>query len=580
MKIAEIFILVLSSILLFSGCCINGVSYDYSATTKCLVEPERAHYRGGLIVNPAFNYGTEGWSPFGGAVIQEGISETGNRFVMVENRTNSLDSLSQKVQLEKGNLYSFSAWIQISKGSENESEIVSVMFKTSEGTLIPGGEVVAKQGCWSLLKGGIVANFSSPVEILLECRNTRVDIWADSLSMQPFTPEQWRTHQEESINKVRKSRVSLQLTYANETALDGAIVSIKQTKPGFPFGCGINHKILNSTGYQDWFTSRFRFTSFTNEMKWYSTEKKQGEENYVVADAMVEFAQQNGIFIRGHNILWDNPKMQPDWVKDLPPDELRDATIQRVNSVVSRYAGQLIGWDVVNENLHFRFFEDNLGENASAVFYSMTYSLDPDTILFMNEYNTIEDSTDQDSSAVRYKKKLEEILGFPGNENVKAGIGLQGHFGSGQPNIAYMRCELDILGTMGLPIWLTEVDLHKSPDQAKYLEEILREGFSHPAVEGIIIFGGPEVSGFYNMTLAGEDFINTEVGDVVDKLIDEWTSGDLEIAGDDEGFSEVLLFHGDYVATVNHPRTNSSTTVNFTVTKDTTGRSILVQIDA
>jgi GH35 family endo-1,4-beta-xylanase len=259
--------------------------------------------------------------------------------------------------------------------------------------------------------------------------------------------------------------VRFQVTQANKTAMQGAIVSIKQFKSDFPFGCGMNHIILKSTDYQNWFASRFKFTTFTNEMKWYSTEKKQGHENYTVPDAMVKFAKQNGISIRGHNIFWDDPKYQPDWVKSLSPQDLRKAAEKRINSVVSRYSGQLIAWDVVNENVHFRFFEDKLGENASAEFYSTAYQLDPNAIMFMNEYNTIEYSEDQTVSAANYKKKLEEILQYPGNDRILAGIGLQGRFGSGQPNLAYMRSSLDILGAIGVPIWLTEVNVDKDPDQ-------------------------------------------------------------------------------------------------------------------
>lgn len=45
---------------------------------------------------------------------------------------------------------------------------MTVVFKTFDGKLIRGGETLAKQGCWSLLKGGIIANSSSLVEILFE----------------------------------------------------------------------------------------------------------------------------------------------------------------------------------------------------------------------------------------------------------------------------------------------------------------------------------------------------------------------------------------------------------------------------
>jgi hypothetical protein len=46
--------------------------------------------------------------------------------------------------------------------------MVSVVFKTNGSELIHGGHVIAKHGCWSFLKGGIVANFSIPAEILFE----------------------------------------------------------------------------------------------------------------------------------------------------------------------------------------------------------------------------------------------------------------------------------------------------------------------------------------------------------------------------------------------------------------------------
>jgi hypothetical protein len=59
-----------------------------------------------------------------------------------------------------------SAWFQLSEGSD----LVSVVFKRNGSELVRGGHVIAKNGCWSLLKGGIVANFSSPAEILFEVK--------------------------------------------------------------------------------------------------------------------------------------------------------------------------------------------------------------------------------------------------------------------------------------------------------------------------------------------------------------------------------------------------------------------------
>ncbi|TXG64096.1 hypothetical protein EZV62_011090 [Acer yangbiense] len=549
---------------------------------QCLAEPGRAHYGGGRIVNPEFNRGVEGWTVFGQGAIKQGTSkESGNRFIVAHSRRKPLDSFSQKILLENGKFYSFSAWVQISEGSET----VAAIFKTSDGKLLYGGKVLAKHGCWSLLKGGLVANFTSSAHIIFKSNNTGVEIWADNVSLQSFTKEQWRSHQDKSIDKVRKQRVRFHITYANKTAMEGGVISIKQIKSGFPFGCGMNHYILTNTDYQDWFASRFKFTTFTNEMKWYSTEKIEGVENYTIPDAMVKFCEKNGISIRGHNIFWDNPKHQPEWVKTLSPEDLKEAAARRINSVTTRYAGKLIHWDVMNENLHFRFYEDNLGNNASAEYYRTAHLLDPQAIMFLNEYNTIEFNNDETVNAHNYSIKLEEIISYPGNGNMCVGIGLQGHFNSGKPNLPYMRSALDLLGSFGFPIWLTEVDVDKgSPSQAEYFEEILREAYSHPAVKGIISFAGPEAAGFKVMPLTDKDFKNTAAGDVVDKLLGEWKSGDDLVvetsAAGNNGFSEISLFHGDYNLTIKHPVTNSSTSISFKVTKDLPRGTVYVQIDA
>ncbi|CAK8573835.1 unnamed protein product [Lathyrus sativus] len=571
-----IFLLSASCLLLLSsGFQLHSKPYDYSATTECVKEPYRAQYGGGIIVNPGFDHNIKGWTVVGNGTIEERISNDGNRFIVARNRTQALDGFSQKVHLKKGLIYIFSAWLQLSEGSQ----IVSVVFKTNGSELVHGGHVIAKHGCWSLLKGGIVATFSRHVEILFEIENPTVELWADSVSLQPFTRKQWRSHQDDSVERVRKNRVRFQVTHPNETALEGATVVIKQTKADFPFGCAMNHYILTNNEYQKWFVSRFKYTTFTNEMKWYSTEIVQGHENYTIPDAMLQFSKENGISVRGHNILWDSPRRQPHWDLTLSPDELRVAADKRMKSVVSRYKGQVIAWDVVNENVHFHFFEDKLGENISAEYYLAAYRLDPNTEMFMNEYNTIEISGDKNASPTNYLRKLKEIQKFPGIDGISLAIGLQAHFPSGVPNLAYMRTGLDLLAATGLPIWLTEVSVDAQPKQAEYFEDVLREGFSHPAVKGIIMFVGPEQAGFDSTLLADANFKNTPAGDVVDKLIRKWGTGPQTDIADSRGIIDISLYYGDYDVTVTHPLTQYSKTVNISVRKGFSLETVHVKMD-
>lgn len=103
----------------------------------------------------------------------------------------------------------------------------------------------------------------------------------------------------------------------------------------------------------------------------------------------------------------------------------------------------------------------------------------------------------------------------------------------------------------------------------------MKEAFSHPAVEGIISFSGPAIAGFKDMPLVDMNFKNTAAGNVVDKLLGEWKSENLETTTDGRGFSpEISLFHGDYDVVVSHPATKSSTSVSFTVSKDSIPQQI------
>uniref|UniRef100_A0A1D1YQM1 Endo-1,4-beta-xylanase C n=2 Tax=Anthurium amnicola TaxID=1678845 RepID=A0A1D1YQM1_9ARAE len=531
----------------------KAMSYDYSAGAECLAVPQKAQYSGGLILNPHFDDGLKGWTTFSGGEMEERISDGGNKFAVTHSRNQPYHSLSHKLYLEKGKFYTFSAWLQVNEGNVP----ITAIFKTAS-SFTHVGSVLAKSGCWSMLKGGLTVDSSGPAELYFETENATLEVWVDSVSLQPFTEKQWRTHQAESIEKVRKRRVAFTVVDDQGNRRPGAAVTIKQMRSRFPLGSAIPQQILTSRAYQSWFTSRFTVTTFENEMKWYSTEKSQGQVDYSVPDAMLAFAKKHGITVRGHNIFWEDPQYLQPWVRSLSANQLQAAVLKRINSVMSRYRGQVIGWDVVNENLHFAFFESNLGRSASAVLYQKAQQLDSSTPLFLNDYNTIEDASDSQSTPSKYLQKLREMR----NGRAMA-IGLEGHFHT--PNIPYMRSSLDVLARANLPIWLTEVDVSPSANQAHYLEQVLREAYAHPAVEGIIIWAARRPEGCYRMCLTDNEFRNLPTGDVVDKLIREWKTHQVVGTTDDNGIFEAQLFHGDYDVMISYPSLNSSMAQNLKV---------------
>ncbi|KAL9686074.1 hypothetical protein QQ045_023529 [Rhodiola kirilowii] len=307
---------------------------------------------------------------------------------------------------------------------------------------------------------------------------------------------------------------------------------------------------------QDWFTKRFNAAVFENELKWYATETVRGVVNYTIADQMMRFVRKNKIVTRGHNIFWDDPRYTPGWVLNLTGPELHSAVTSRMRSLMKKYKNEFIHWDVDNELLHFHLYEERLGPNATLKFFEAARDADPLATLFMNDFNVVETCSDANSTVDAYIAKLKEFkkYGVP-----MAGIGLEGHYSV--PNLPLTKAIIDKIATLDLPIWLTEVDIsHKidNKSQATYLEQILKEGYTHPAVNGIIMWTALHPYGCYEMCLTDQNFRNLPTGDVVDKLLAEWETGLVEGITDDHGTYSFFGFLGEHRVTVHYANVTKS----------------------
>ncbi|KAG6651594.1 hypothetical protein I3843_06G117500 [Carya illinoinensis] len=512
-----------------------GPLYDYTAYTECKKQPEEALYKGGILSNqPVSRIGVSAISAYSPALI--------------------LYNLTQ------GTIYCFSSWVKI-QGAE--SALIRASLKTEDTSYDCIGTVLAKRGCWSFLKGGFVLSSTSHLSILFlqTSDNTDINIAIASNSIQPFTREQWSTNQQYMINSQRKRAVTVHVSNEHGERLQGAAINIEQVSKDFPFGSAIAKTILGNLPYQNWFTKRFNAAVFENELKWYATEPKQGKVDYTIADQMVGFVRANQIMARGHNIFWEDPKYTPAWVLNLTGPELQSAVNSRIQSLLSKYSEEFIHWDVSNEMLHFDFYEQRLGPNATLHFYEIAHQSDPLATLFMNEFNVVEGCSDVNSTVDTYISRLREL--DQGDVSMD-GIGLESHFTV--PNPPLMRAILDKLATLGLPIWLTEVDISNALDkeqQAIYLEEVLREGFSHPSVNGIMLWTALHPNGCYQMCLTDHNFQNLPAGDVVDKLLKEWQTGKIEGETDEHGSYSFYGFLGQYEISVRYGSRSANSTISL-----------------
>jgi hypothetical protein len=112
-----------------------------------------------------------------------------------------------------------------------------------------------------------------------------------------------------------------------------------------------------------------------------------------------------------------------------------------------------------------------------------------------------------------------------------------------------MQERLDIMAQFGLPIWITEFDVVQEDEfrRAEEVEEFFRMAFSHPAVEGIMLWGfwaGAHWKG-PNAALVDEDWTVNAAGEMFQALLAEWTT-DTSARTSGAGVAAERVFHGDY----------------------------------
>ena len=124
----------------------------------------------------------------------------------------------------------------------------------------------------------------------------------------------------------------------------------------------------------------------------------EGVFDWTAPDALVQFAEDNGMAIRGHALLWH--LSTPKYFLAGSPEDVRARLENYVTEVVSRYRGRIFAWDVVNEVItdddsaadpyrRSNWWEAS-GGNADYIewAFNAARAADPNCLLFINEYNT------------------------------------------------------------------------------------------------------------------------------------------------------------------------------------------------
>ncbi|MCL4640890.1 MULTISPECIES: endo-1,4-beta-xylanase [Olivibacter] len=234
----------------------------------------------------------------------------------------------------------------------------------------------------------------------------------------------------------------------------------------FPIGVAVNGRSLAG---QEAHLLLQEFNSITpeNAMKMEVIHPRKLEYNWALADSIVAFAQKNRLRVRGHTLLWH--EQVPDWffLDDQGAPVTKDTLLKRlkdhITTVVGRYKGKVYAWDVLNEAIDDnpkQFLRQSkwleiAGEEILAKAFEYAHEVDPDALLFYNDYNS--ERPEKRERIYRLVKKLVDD-GVPIH-----GIGLQGHWSIFEPSTSDLEQALERYASLGLQLHFTELDVSVYP---------------------------------------------------------------------------------------------------------------------
>ncbi|CAJ1973506.1 unnamed protein product [Sphenostylis stenocarpa] len=456
-----------------------------------------------IIENSNLANGTDGWFPLGNCTLSVGSSSPriippmardslgpheslSGRYLLVTNRTQTWMGPAQMIS-EKLKLfltYQVSAWVRIgsaSTGPQNVNVALSV-----DNQWVNGGQVEVADGRWHEIGGSFrIEKQPSKVMVYIQGPASGVDLMVAGLQIFAVDRQARFKYLRRQTDKIRKRDITLKFSGLDSIGNLGTLVRVRQIQNDFPIGTCISRNNIDNEDFADFFVKHFNWAVFGNELKWYWTEPQQGNLNYKDADEMLDLCQKNKIDTRGHCIFWDVDGNVQQWIKSLNKTDLMTAVQNRLNGLLTRYKGKFRHYDVNNEMLHGSFYQDRLGKDIRANMFKTAHQLDPSATLFVNDYH-IEDGCDTRSSPEKY---IQHILDLQQQGAPVGGIGIQGHIDS--PVGPIVCSALDKLGTLGLPIWFTELDVSSTNEyvRADDLEVMLREALAHPAIDGVMLWG-------------------------------------------------------------------------------------------
>jgi len=422
------------------------------------------------------------------------------------------------------------------------------------------GENIAFSSSWQSFATTILAS-TSPILVNLYLADATGNYDIDDLLIEDLgAPDtEWYETAQNRIDTLRRGTIRVQVTDSEGVSRSNIGVQVKLKQHDFPFGTALNFKAVKPKGTETFNTYKEKVAEMfwagvtENAFKWPDYEPTQGNYDQEGIEEYLDWTEAQGWkLMRGHAFVWGIEKYNFDqhWPRQGTCEELSGYIKERINRDAALYAGRFHQYDVWNEIFHETAIFDRCSWDLLDSAFVWAHAADPDALLFLNEYSVI-----SGGSTEQYYGHIERMInaGLPIH-----GIGVQGHFGAQDVEPGLVKSRLDRLAEFGLPIVITEYDVGSMTEgvgttaadelrQAENHGKLIRTAFSHPAVEGIILWGfWDDQHWIENGGVYRSDWSAKPAADTLLKLWNEvWTTDEL-FTTNSSGEVVIPAYYGSY----------------------------------
>ena len=244
-------------------------------------------------------------------------------------------------------------------------------------------------------------------------------------------------------------------------------------RPGFLFGANAFRFARGPDWYREYFTKLLNYGT----VPFYrgGLEREKGQPSYSEVEAILTALDKTSIMVKGHPLIFLVAEATPAWLKNLSFAETQDLCVARVREAIMRMRSRVHVWDVINEaHVQPEKGTDMVGftreQNVELTVNALKAARDTDPTCFRVVNNT---GTWSDYymciKPAPWQQFVYDYLAMLRDAGADyETIGLQ-YYHSGRDMVEFER-NLEVFGTFGKPVHLTELGISSSPDEARKSE--------------------------------------------------------------------------------------------------------------